>query len=336
VHVAAVSMAILAALYAFTPKDICVEPDIDVPERWDELPHPASLTKGEWILNYTVTRPANAVQSLGTLVFIHGWPDHASIWNRHVQRLAPLGYRCVAINLPNYERGASIRWPDGPDMPEVVELLRATIAEAQRSASPHDKAVTLISHDWGATYSYLLLKTYPTLARGLVAMDVGSHWNPSVAELLLVIALQFPNIFAFLLGRVPHIGRPVGDFIAHSTAWLSRGPLQTRPPGAREGRSPLPGDDQAYYPARGSMGYPQFHFWRRKACGTLDAMMDEHPPPTRFLFLFGRQMPIHFYSDEWLFEVQASPRATVLGIESDHWVPLSGDAVEAVFNWLQE
>ena len=40
-----------------------------------------------------------------TLLFIHGWPDDASLWRNQVDALAP-GFRCVRVTLPNFGQQA--------------------------------------------------------------------------------------------------------------------------------------------------------------------------------------------------------------------------------------
>ena len=57
-------------------------------------------------LLYTDTPPAQGREQLGTLVFVHGWPDSASLWDGQVERLSREGYRCVCVTLPGFGTSA--------------------------------------------------------------------------------------------------------------------------------------------------------------------------------------------------------------------------------------
>ena len=43
-----------------------------------------------------------------TLVFVHGWPDDASVWRHQLTALGD-AYRCVMITLPNFGAGHELR-----------------------------------------------------------------------------------------------------------------------------------------------------------------------------------------------------------------------------------
>ena len=61
-----------------------------------------------------------------TLVFIHGWPDDASLWRQQLAALAP-DFRCVLLTLPNF--GRTPEKAGGFDFPELVARMAATIRE---------------------------------------------------------------------------------------------------------------------------------------------------------------------------------------------------------------
>src|SRR4051812_47179834 len=104
---------------------------------------------------------------LPILIFIHGWPDSANLWQFQVNFFSKK-YRCVCVTLPAF----SSEERDGADFPELVERLVATIQLVKGKAST---PVTLVAHDWGAYITYLLDQKYPTLVDRLITMDVGAH-----------------------------------------------------------------------------------------------------------------------------------------------------------------
>ena len=54
------------------------------------------------------------------VVFIHGWPDDASLWRKQVEELAE-DYCCLLVTLPNF--GAEAVRAGGFDFPELIEML---------------------------------------------------------------------------------------------------------------------------------------------------------------------------------------------------------------------
>ena len=61
-----------------------------------------------------------------TLVFIHGWPDDASLWRRQVTALGD-DFRCVLVTLPAANPGLLLR-----------VALEATVALLGAAAAPFD------------------------------------------------------------------------------------------------------------------------------------------------------------------------------------------------------
>ena len=83
-----------------------------------------------------------------TLVFIHGWPDNATLWRKQVEALGDR-FRCVLVTLPNF--GAQAEKPGGFDFPVLAERLAATV----RTVQP-DGRVGLVTHEH-ATLAQLLI-----------------------------------------------------------------------------------------------------------------------------------------------------------------------------------
>jgi pimeloyl-ACP methyl ester carboxylesterase len=54
-----------------------------------------------------------------TVVFIHGWPDDASLWRNQIPVLGGT-YRCVLVTLPNYGRRSTRI--GGFDFPELISI----------------------------------------------------------------------------------------------------------------------------------------------------------------------------------------------------------------------
>lgn len=102
--------------------------------------------------------------SLPTLMFLHGFPEAAFVWDEVMGLLADR-FRCIAPNLRGYA---------GSSAPAGVEsyrpkLLVADIAAAIESCGA--PLAALVAHDWGGALAWNLAATRPTLLRRLVSIN---------------------------------------------------------------------------------------------------------------------------------------------------------------------
>lgn len=98
------------------------------------------------------------------LLFLHGFPEGAFIWDEMMQALAPQ-YRCVAPNLRGYERSTS---------PAEVEAYRARHLVADIEALVHhlDRPVAaVVAHDWGGVVGWALGALAPAWMQRLVIIN---------------------------------------------------------------------------------------------------------------------------------------------------------------------
>lgn len=243
-----------------------------------------------------------------TLVFIHGWPDNASLWRKQVAALAP-DYRCVLVTLPNF--GAEPVKAGGFGFPELVEMLRGTINEVQ----PEEK-VTLITHDWGAYLGYLVEQAYPERIECMVAMDVGGRaGKPALQATLMILGYQWALVFCwFVGGLIP----PLGNLLSKGVASVVRVPERQRKN------------------VRSRYNYPYFYLWQ----GILlpwkrDGILQHYQPRCPVVYLYGTRKPFQFHSDRWLDMVAASG-GFAQGIDAGHWLQEQrAEAVNALLvDWL--
>jgi len=99
-----------------------------------------------------------------SVMFLHGFPEGAFIWDEVMQRIAPHA-RCVAPNLRGYERSSA---------PAAVEAYRAKHLVADIAAlistigAPLD---LLVAHDWGGAVAWSLAAQRPDLLKGLLIVN---------------------------------------------------------------------------------------------------------------------------------------------------------------------
>jgi pimeloyl-ACP methyl ester carboxylesterase len=226
-------------------------------------------------------------------VFIHGWPDNASLWRFQVDALAA-DFRCVLITLPNF--GEQATRAGGFTFPELVELITTTVREIQ----PEGK-VSLVTHDWGAYIGYLLEKTHPELIEKMAALDIGGHIEPAgLKPSLMIVWYQWSLALGWLVGG---LAPPLGRVLSLGVAKVIR----------------VPGRQRANLRSR--YNYPYFYLWR----GMLlpwkrKELLGRYRPRCPVLYLFGERKPLMFHSEKWL-RIVAESNGHAEGIPgAGHWL----------------
>lgn len=245
-----------------------------------------------------------------TVVFIHGWPDNATVWRHQVAALGDK-YRCVLMTLPNF--GEEAEHPGGYNFPTLVELLARTIEDLRRK----DERVILITHDWGAYLGYFYEQLYPNRILKMVALDIGGHVKPSTAkEVLFMVGYQWTLIVCWLVGGVtPTLGN-----------WLTRKFANALGVPARQANSVRSRCNYLYYFLWRGMLLP----WARKA------LLNYYRPQSPILFMYGGRKPVMFHSDRWLEIVDQTGGRTECIEEAGHWLMESHPerVNDAITKWL--
>jgi len=227
-----------------------------------------------------------------TLVFVHGWPDNASLWRLQAEALGG-EFRCVLVTLPNF--GEQSVKAGGYDFPGLVTRLAATIDEVQPAGQ-----VGLVTHDWGAYIGYLLEQQHPGKFRKMAALDIGGYFKPAdIKASLMIIAYQWTLVAAWLCGGVIP---PLGNVMAKSAGKILR----------------VPARQQALIRSR--FGYPYFYFWRNALLPWKRGnLLGRYRPQCPVLFMFGERKPMMFHSPRWLQIVADSGGGTIGIAGAGHW-----------------
>lgn len=102
------------------------------------------------------------------LVFLHGFPEAAFIWDgllEHFARPEHGGYRCVAPNLRGYERSSQPADIKAYRPKELVQDIAALVAA---EGAPLE---CLVAHDWGGAVAWNLANQRPELTRRLAIIN---------------------------------------------------------------------------------------------------------------------------------------------------------------------
>ena len=246
-----------------------------------------------------------------TLLFIHGWPDNASLWRKQVEVLRK-DFRCVLLTLPNY--GDKAKKAGGYDFPQIIEQLAATIRKIQ----PEGR-VGLITHDWGAYLGYLLEQSHPDLIDRMAALDVGGHVQPSgLKEPLMIMGYQWALVLSWLVGGlIP----PLGKLMTRGVARVVRVPSRQREN------------------IRSRYNYLYFYMWRALLLPwQKDKLLRRYRPRCPVLYLYGARKPLMFHSEKWIAVVAESGGKSA-GIEgAGHWLmeTHAGEVNPKLLSWFRE
>ena len=123
-----------------------------------ELPH-----------GITLSCRAAGVPGRPALVFLHGFPEAAFIWDallEHFSRPEHGGYRCVAPNLRGYERSSAPADVKAYRAKALVQDIAALIKIVGPSA-----VECLVAHDWGGALAWNLANQLPQLTKKLAIIN---------------------------------------------------------------------------------------------------------------------------------------------------------------------
>jgi pimeloyl-ACP methyl ester carboxylesterase len=102
------------------------------------------------------------------LMFLHGFPEAAFVWDtllEHFARPEYGGYRCVAPNLRGFEKSSQPRDPKDYRAKHLVQDIAALI-ELEGG-----RLECLVAHDWGGAVAWNIANQLPQLARRLAIIN---------------------------------------------------------------------------------------------------------------------------------------------------------------------
>lgn len=102
------------------------------------------------------------------LLFLHGFPEAAFIWDEvleHFARPENGGYRCVAPNLRGYEQSSQ---PADVAAYRPKHLAQDIVALAQAEGAP---LACLVAHDWGGALAWNFANQFPQLTKRLAIIN---------------------------------------------------------------------------------------------------------------------------------------------------------------------
>ena len=287
------------------------------------------------------------------LFFIHGWPDDLTMWDSQVRHMTHRGYRCLRVTMPHFagrDRATELgdRVDAAPDWGAAAHMLAESILK-----SAGGQQVTLVIHDWGCIWGFLVQLLHPELVKAIVAMDVGTPDMfdarvASVPKMILVgLSYQYWLATAHLLGRAAAaagFGHAVGDWMARAFARLP----------AVKGALNKHGSDPANLTGgriTSDACYPYFVTHRNFLLELLGAKPPVLPATVRqrraaagprrnpdcpLLFFYGKRKPVKFHDDAWEHALRQREDCHVERVDAGHWLSTEQPDVvnEKMAEWL--
>ena len=115
------------------------------------------------------------------LMFLHGFPEAAWVWDGLLQHFAQPdngGYRCIAPNLRGYERSSA---PEDVKAYRAKHLVQDILALIEVESGPAPLAA-LVAHDWGGAVAWSLANQHPERLHQLVIVN-SPHPGPLLKAL---------------------------------------------------------------------------------------------------------------------------------------------------------
>lgn len=99
------------------------------------------------------------------LMFLHGFPEAAFVWDELLEHFAAQGYRCIAPNLRGFERSTQ---PADVKQYRPKFLVQDIAALAAIEGAPLE---CLVAHDWGGAVAWNFANQLPQLTRRLAIIN---------------------------------------------------------------------------------------------------------------------------------------------------------------------
>jgi epoxide hydrolase 4 len=130
------------------------------------------------------------------MVFLHGFPEGAFVWDALLEHFAAKGYRCVAPNLRGFEKSSA----PGDVSQYRPKFLVQDIAALIAMESPGQPLAALVAHDWGGAVAWNMANQMPQLMQRLCIIN-SPHPGTFLRELQSSPAQQASSAYMNFLIR---------------------------------------------------------------------------------------------------------------------------------------
>ncbi|TSE28744.1 Epoxide hydrolase A [Tepidimonas thermarum] len=117
------------------------------------------------------------------VVFLHGFPEAAFVWDEALTRLADPahgGFYGIAPNLRGYERSSAPKEPEAYRARHLVQDVAALIDAVTADGPTPGQVAAVVAHDWGGAVAWNLAALQPQRLQRLVILNAphpGTFWR---------------------------------------------------------------------------------------------------------------------------------------------------------------
>ena len=157
------------------------------------------------ILPHGTTLSCRAAGERGrpVLLFLHGFPEAAFVWDgllAHFAQAGNGGYRCVAPNLRGYEQSSAPADVAAYRAKPLVQDLTALIDVITQDSPTPGQLACLVAHDWGGALAWSVAAQFPAAMRQLTIVNA-PHPATFQRELANSPAQQASSAYMNVLAR---------------------------------------------------------------------------------------------------------------------------------------
>ncbi len=286
-----------------------------------------SLKNSKFLLPHDITGNS---ESKNLIVFLHGYPDTCILWNQITSQLENDNY-VLNISYPNYDKRVQEKWGRSPS--DIVKGIKDTIDLTKNNK---DYKVFVVSHDWGANYTYLFDYNYPNVIKDGVVMDIGYRLDNSLKAKTISILYQFYLALSF---TVP---KPLGN---EMTKFLME----------RMSKEYIPKNE-----IDASMNYPYYYDYKDALYQSLFFLtffslsrtrftkflfmaflagflgyklynaddsnpLKDYSPSFPLAFMYGKKKEFMFHSEEVIRSLEARDKCEVFAMDNGHWLMMGNE-----------
>jgi epoxide hydrolase 4 len=113
----------------------------------------------------TLSCRATGERGRPVLMFLHGFPEAAFIWDELLEHFGTRGYRCIAPNLRGFEKSTQ---PDDVQQYRAKYIVQDIAALVAIEGAPLE---CLVAHDWGGAVAWNIANQKPELSKRLMIVN---------------------------------------------------------------------------------------------------------------------------------------------------------------------
>lgn len=136
-------------------------------------------------LPHGITLSVRAAGQTGrpVLLFLHGFPEAAFVWDEALVRFAKPehgGWRCIAPNLRGYERSSAPATAEAYRARHLMQDIAALIDAVTAAGPTPGRVAAVVAHDWGGAVAWNLAALQPQRLQRLIILNSphpGAFWR---------------------------------------------------------------------------------------------------------------------------------------------------------------